>query len=639
MSGPDQSAPPAQPGDLFQSLPVPLFRCTPEGQFLEVNQALVAVLGYPTRPSLEAANFAGLFEDPADFKRHNRILRQEGRLLGLETRLKHHHGGAIWVRERCQAFREANGQIYYEGSFEDITRCKQAEAALQVREEKYSCLFHQSSSAILIQNLEGGIIDVNQQALELTGLDRATLLGLKAIDLLSPANRDQAAQISSQLALEGPSEFGALLTARNGEDFPVKISASTFEVAERTLVQWSMRDARERNKLEKQLRQAQRMEAVGRLAGGIAHDFNNLLTVISMYCDLLLSRLDSDSPPRTDVEQIKKAGERAATLTRQLLAFSRQQVLRPQILDLNLVVSDLGRMLRRLIRENIELETALDSDLGRIKADPGQLEQVLMNLVVNASNAMPAGGRLRVRTENLNHRRGDNEHNPLLQPGHWIVLSVSDSGIGIAAAAMPRIFEPFYTTKDPGKGTGLGLSTVYGIVKQSGGFVFANSEQGVGTQFRVYLPRVEDEVEPHITSPSDTGLPGGSETILVVEDQTDLRTLVGKVLRDQGYRVLEAENGAEALAKIAEYDGQIHLMVTDLVMPGMSGSELSNQVRDTAAAMKVLFMSGYSTEAITQHGLLEEGTFFLEKPFTSQTLARQVNEMLQSSRAEDTAKP
>jgi two-component system cell cycle sensor histidine kinase/response regulator CckA len=388
-------------------------------------------------------------------------------------------------------------------------------------------------------------------------------------------------------------------------------------------------DITERRVLENQFRQAQKMEAVGRLAGGVAHDFNNLLMVISGYAEVLLEHTRRNDPLYPKIEAIHQATDRATTLTRQLLAFSRKQLLELKVVDLNLIVEDIKRLLRPLIGENIELQTQLAPDLGRTRADAGQIEQVLMNLVVNSKDAMPNGGKIIIQSANarLNPEDVRREYS-YIQPGLYVVLSVTDTGEGMDRETQLRIFEPFFTTKEKGKGTGLGLSTVYGIIKQSGGYVLVQSEPGQGTTFRIYLPRVEDALEPVGTADTSSSQNGGSETVLLVEDEESVRQLVRETLESKGYKVLEADNGEAALRIVSNYSDKVDMLITDVVMPGMSGRELSARLCASRPQTKVLYLSGYTEDAIGHEGVVDPDTAFLQKPFTLQMLSRKVREVL-----------
>jgi CheY-like chemotaxis protein len=379
------------------------------------------------------------------------------------------------------------------------------------------------------------------------------------------------------------------------------------------------------------------MEAVGRLASGVAHDFNNLLTIIIGYSDLLFERVSARDGMRPPVEEIKKAAERAASLTRQLLAFSRKQVLQPRILDLKSLLTNVDEMLRRMIGEDIELVTHLPSGLGRVNADPGQIEQVIMNLALNARDTMPQGGQLTLEAADVELDSSYASSHESVLPGHYVMIAVSDTGIGMDAETQARIFQPFFTTKEQGKGTGLGLATTYGIVKQSEGHIGVYSEPGKGTTFKVYLPRIDQAVE--VIAPTQVPVdepPRGCETILLVEDEEAVRSLARGLLESSGYEVLEANGAHEALQVGKRHKERIHLLLTDVVMPQMSGRELAEHLAPLHPETKVLYMSGYADNAVVHHGLLDPSAFFLQKPFTADALARKLREVLDCVGAQKT---
>ncbi|MGD0205890.1 MAG: ATP-binding protein, partial [Dehalococcoidia bacterium] len=475
----------------------------------------------------------------------------------------------------------------------------------------------------------GKLLTVNPALVAMLGYrTEAELLAANLITDLNP-DSDRGARLLRQYRQAGRLDGVEVEWKRkNGKLIAVRLSGRVIsgEPGASECFEVIAEDLGERRRLEGQLRQAQKMEAVGRLAGGVAHDFNNLLTIIMGYSQLLLEKFGASDPLRRHVEAINQAGDRAAVLTRQLLAFSRRQVLALQVLDVNGVVANVGKLLRRLIGEDIDLVVE-GKGLGRVKADPGQMEQVVMNLAINARDAMPQGGRLTIETVDveLGEAYADN-HFPV-KPGPYVMLAVSDTGCGMDAETQAHIFEPFFTTKEQGKGTGLGLATVYGIVKQSGGYIWVYSDAGQGTTFKIYLPRVDEPAE--VSGEKVVAVAaGGTETVLLVEDQSEVRSLVREVLEANGYTVLEARNGEDALLVAEQHKGPIHLLLTDVVMPGMGGRELAEHLASSHREMKVLYASGYTDDAIVHHGVLEPGMAFLQKPFTPEALARKVRAVL-----------
>jgi two-component system cell cycle sensor histidine kinase/response regulator CckA len=503
-------------------------------------------------------------------------------------------------------------------------------------EQRYAGIINLAGDAIVSADERQRIQLFNQGAERIFGYAATDVVG-QSLDILLPAgfvdahrrHIDGFAQ-STETARNMGERREVFGRRKDGTEFPAEATVSKLRMGSEIVFTVMLRDVTERRNLERQLLQAQKMEAVGRLAAGIAHDFNNLLTAIYGSTELLLGGLSADDERREDVQEIKKAAERAAALTRQLLAFSRQQVLAPQILDLNTVVADVERMLRRLIGEDIEFRSVLAPGLGAVQADPGQVEQVIMNLVVNARDAMPRGGQLAIETANAELDDVYAERHIAVRPGRYVMLAVSDTGIGMNADTKARIFEPFFTTKEKGKGTGLGLATVYGIVKQSSGYIWVYSEPGQGTTFKVYLPRVEAAAEPPAPKPVAPASLRGTETVLVAEDEEAVRNLTRRVLEGHGYAVLAARDGEEALRLATEHAGPIHLLLTDVVMPSMSGRQLAERLVSARSEMKVLYLSGYTNDAIVHHGMLDPGIAFLQKPFTPEALVRKLREVLDS---------
>jgi len=515
---------------------------------------------------------------------------------------------------------------------------KRAVEALREIEERFRQVYDEAPVGYHEIDGEGRIIRVNRRELEMLGYTEQELLGHPVWKFVVEEEMTRQvimAKIAGDISFH--ETFERTYRRKDGKTLPVLIEDRVIRDKKGgiTGIRSMIEDITERRraeealkKSEEQLRQWQRVEAIGRLAGGVAHDFNNLLMTIKGCSELLLRELDVKNPRREEVEEIRKAAERATALTRQLLAFGRRQVLQPQVLDLNEVVANMDRMLQRLIGEDIQLLTVLDPELWPLKVDPGQIEQVIMNLAVNARDAMPGGGKLTIETANVVLDEDYARRHVSVKPGPCVMLAVTDNGCGMDQETQSHLFEPFFTTKKTGEGTGLGLSTVYGIVKQSGGNIWAYSEPRQGTTFKIYLPRVEEAVETYRPKVAPTASPGGSETILLVEDEGAVRTIVSKILQNKGYTVLEAHHGPEALEICQVHEGPIHLMVTDVVMPHMSGRELAERLTILRPELMVLFMSGYPDNAIVHHGVLGAGTAFLQKPFTLNALEGKVRELL-----------
>jgi PAS domain S-box-containing protein len=738
--------------DLWERLPVALYRTTPDGRILDVNRAFVACFRSPSREALLHARADDLYVEPDDRRRAEALLESQGLLRDFEAQMRRVDGTTFWARATVRLQPGAGGHpIVCEGVVTDITEHRRADQALQSSESRYRRLFEAAQDGILILDAESAeIVDVNPFLCHLLGLTREEVLGrklweigpfkdalaskinfraLQAADYIRYENlpletaagreirvefvsnvysveggrviqcnvrditeRTQAAETQAVLAraveqaaeavvitdAEGAIIYvnpafervsgwtreealgqnprilksgtqdhavyrrmwdtlaggevwtGRLVNRRkDGALFEEEATISPVRGASGQIVNFVAvkRDVTNETRLEQQLFQAQKMEAIGRLAGGVAHDFNNLLSIITGYGEIVHRRLAAEDPLKGKMEQIVRAAERAAGLTRQLLAFSRKQVLQPRILDLNAVVVDMEKMLRRLIGEDVELATDLAPGLGSVKADAGQIEQVLMNLAVNARDAMPEGGRITIETRNAELDSDYAAAHPPTRPGPHVMLALSDTGTGMDEATQARMFEPFFTTKELGKGTGLGLSTVYGIVKQSEGYIWVYSEVGSGSTFKIYLPRV-DEQASRTTAEVPHALPHGTETVLLVEDEASLRELLREALASSGYSVLVAGNGAEAVQVAQAHAGAIPIMVTDVIMPGIRGPMIAELLAPTRPEMKILYISGYSDESVTRHGLAGPGRAFLSKPFGPDVLLRRVRETL-----------
>ena len=505
-----------------------------------------------------------------------------------------------------------------------------AEEALRKSESMFRLLFSHTPLPMWVFDIETlGILQANDAAIRQYGYSETEFRRLTARDLRPDGDEPSFAGGVEQWKQDARHSGIRRHKRKDGKTFEVDVVSHRLEYAGRSVLLVVAQDISERQLLEQQLRQAQKMEAIGRLAGGVAHDFNNLLMVIKGHTELLLDALPKGEHVARKIEQIDRSADRASALTRQLLAFSRMQMLQPRAVNLNSVVEEMSKLLPRLIGEDIELIVRPSDDLGTIRADASQMEQVIMNLAVNARDAMPHGGKLIIETQNVELDNYYREAHPIVQPGRYVLLAVSDTGVGMDAETQAHIFEPFFTTKEQGKGTGLGLATVYGVVKQSGGFVWLYSELGKGTTFKIYLPRVDEAAVETVGVAGPSQVLRGTETVLLTEDEQDVREVAREFLVSAGYRVLQAHSGEAALVAASAYDGAIDVLVTDMVMPGMNGRELASQMRATRQSIRVIYMSGYSEHAAGEAARGEAFAVVLTKPFSRSALLRTVREVLQ----------
>lgn len=603
------------------------------GCFAYVNAVFERTFGKPLA-EIEGATEFDLFplEAACAIRRNDQqVLESDAPLEAVEEMPTHDGGARSWMTVK---FPITDGSTRYVGGVGiDITERLRAELAEQESARRFRELFENSPDPIFVDDLHGIVLDVNSAACRLHGLERDALIGRNVLDLVPPDKRPGMSQVYPKLARGEMTRCEGDVLHSAGHTVPVSISASHVDYLGKPALLVHARDMTGQRQLQEQFLQAQKMEAVGRLAGGVAHDFNNLLTAIIGYNEMVLDGLDPATPLHRHSLEIQRAGERAANLVRQLLAFSRKQALEPTVLDVNAVIRDVGKMIRRLIGDDVEVVTEYGADVAAVKADRGQLEQVIINLVVNARDAMHEGGTLTIRTQNW---CPDAALNPDVKPGDYAMISVSDTGTGMDEETRKHLFEPFFTTKGVGKGTGLGLATCYGIVEQSGGHITCHSELGAGATFDVCLPRSTDETEMLPLAPEKSALPSGSETVLVVEDEPGVRDLAGRVLRMLGYQVHEAVNGQEALTFLRKKSSPpIDLLLTDVMMPQMGGRKLAEQFRVMHPRTPVLFNSGVIEDdnQMIDDLVRAEGGAFLPKPFTPTELARKVREVLDESRA------
>jgi PAS domain S-box-containing protein len=606
-------------------------------EWVFLNDAACKFWGYRREDLLGKTDRDIFPQDEADvyWEKDNEVLRTGIPDLNIE---KQTIGGEPYtIATKKSIYKDPHtGESYIVGTIRDITEQKKVEEAIRREKDKAQQYLDIAGVMLVALDNQGTVNLINRKGCQILGYEQEhEVLGKNWFDHFIPEDmRDETRKVFNDLMWGDSSNRqyyeNAVLTKGGGKRM-VAWHNTPLNDGEGNVIGTlsSGEDITENRQLEEQLFQSQKMEAIGRLAGGIAHDFNNLLTAIIGYTDIIARDSDIKEKHRSYVEEIKKSAERAATLTQQLLAFSRKQIMQPKVININTMLKNTKNMLQRMIGEDIAFTLTLGDPIGMIKVDPGKIEQVIINLAVNARDAMPNGGTLEIETMNTSLDRAYCDIHKGSRPGDYVLLSVHDSGKGIDEETMKHIFEPFFTTKEIGKGTGLGLATVYGIVRQSGGYIDIQSRESRGTTVAIYLPRV-DEIPRTIEKTELSAAKGKNETILFVEDDDMVRNMVTAVLKQYGYHVIEAENGAVAV-QLCEQEEKIHLMITDVVMPGTSGPELVKQISSIQPDMKVLYVSGYTDEAIVHHGVLDENTPFLQKPFTPQKLALKVQELLQDN--------
>lgn len=620
--------------DLFSNAPVGIYRTTSDGLIYMCNDALVSMLGYSsfeelTGQDLDSEGCGPIYQREA-FRAQ---IERDGEARGIESVWKRRDNSVLFVRENAKVVRDPSGRIlYFEGTVEDITERRLAEERLQQSEARLRSLIDNAPYGIFrCDSLSQRFLTVNPALVEILGYDSPQeLLGLHLPRDLY-VDRTDCESFAHNCRLAGRSESEVRWKKKDGHTLMIRlIGRQSRELGGGLCLEAYVEDISQRSELEQQLRQAQKMEAIGNLAGGIAHDFNNLLMIISSYTQMIEEELEEANPIRQHTRQVLSAVSRSTGLIQQLLAFSRKQILSPRILDLNTTVEETAKMIRRLIGEDIELVLNLQKPLPVVKADPAQISQVLLNLCVNARDAMPRGGRLTVSTQNAMVGRQARETMPGIVPGAYSLLRVSDTGIGMSPAVRARIFEPFFTTKPVGKGTGLGLSTVYGIVKQSGGYIWVESELDCGTTFQVYFPSLEEAAAENEHTIEQTTR-GNGETILVAEDEGPLRESVAGFLERNGYQVLQASNGEEALQMAQEHDGPIHLLLTDVVMPKLEGVELATQLATERPGVATIFVSGYTDHRVLEQLPPSSKATVLQKPLNLHALLGTISNALEQA--------
>jgi len=618
------------------------------GLYTYVSHVSEAVFGYAPEELIAKKHFCDLHPDEGRQEFASaalELLERREPFLDFENAVRNKDGRIVWVSTNGSPVLNDRGELAgYRGSSTDITERKRAQEALRASEERYRLISENTADVIWLLDADSRRFTyVSPSVQQLLGYSPEEVLGKDMAVALTPESQEYAtSRLTEVLARFANGDESVRTQVHQIDQLRKDGSIVRTEVAI-TLLQNQQggvgeilgvtRDVTDRLQVEGRLLQAQKLESVGRLAGGVAHDFNNLLTVINGYCDMLMSELPQDEGSHELVAEIRTAGERAAALSGQLLVLSRKQVVQAREVNLNDIIGEVEKMLGRVIGEDIRLESVLSPSLGCVLADPGQLHQILMNLAVNARDAMPNGGTLLIETTNIDLEEGFAGPHAEVQAGRYVQLKVTDTGVGMTQEVLSHLFEPFFTTKKAGEGTGLGLATVYGIVKQCGGSIWVYSQPGQGTNFSIYLPRIEPSGTAQNEPAQATPTVRGTETILVVEDQDQLRKMTERVLRDHGYKVLDAADPDAALIHSKSYDGTIHLLLTDVVMPGMMGPELADRIKALRPAIEVVFMSGYSERALLDRQVMESAGAYLAKPFSPKSLAVKVREVLDSARA------
>jgi len=626
---------------LIDNLPDHIYVKDMESRFLAGNAAVAHMMGAATPDDLLGKTDFDFYphELAAEFHADERAVLESGQpQLNKEEPCVDPEGVAHRILTTRVPLRDAQGNIVgLVGIGRDVTERARAESqrdasleALRASEERFAVAFRSNPNAVAITYVETGrYVDVNDSFLSMYGYDRDEVIDHTAIELdiwEEPERRDEMVRtVREQGVVRG---FQFAFRHKSGMVGTARLSAGLTDLGGRPCILGVTNDVTEQVHLEEQLRQAQRMEAVGQLTGGIAHDFNNLLTAILGFTHLMQSELSPADPLYALTERIVYSGERAASLTSQLLAFSRKQMIQPRVLDLSTVMPDMDQMLQRVIGEDVEMRTVLAPDLWPVKMDPAQVEQIIVNIAVNARHAMPRGGQLTIEVSNTVLDEDAVADRPETEPGEYVQLAITDTGVGMSDEVMAQIFEPFFTTREVGQGTGLGLSTVYGIVKQNQGDIRVHSQVGQGTTFEIYIPRARQAAPSPPDRDQAADLPRGTETVLVVEDDPNVQDLIASTLRMQGYTVLQAATAPEALRLTDEHGGDLHLLLTDLLLPGMNGIELASRLATTNPGIKVLLTSGYTADVIERHGVPSHGIAFIEKPFSPSDMARKVRDVL-----------